>query len=194
MFDCRIPLALVLTSALASTSAGLADTTNELSQAIEEFGAQCAPVMDSPDGFYRSALSGGGETSLMVTQSDDGLVHWILRMDQREMFLFYIGQVYGRTRVSCQYSFIVDNPSQSTTDMNNDAFLAAIAGLGETSVTGGAMAISGILSEQSGNPHTIYDYVISGWPNIEQVVSASIQEGLVRLDVARVFSRELRLD
>ena len=194
MFDCRIPLTLVLTSTLASTSAGLADTKSELSQAIEVFGAQCAPFMESPEEFYRSALSGGNETSLMVTQSDDGLVHWGFRMDQREMFHFYIGQIDDRTRVSCQYSFIVVNPSQSTTDMNNDAFLAAIAGLGGASVIGGAMVISGILSEQSGNPHTIYDYMISGWPNIENVVSASVQEGWIRLDVSRVLSRQLRLD
>ena len=190
MFDCRIVFAVVL----ASTSGGLADSESELRRAIDVFGTQCAQVMDSPEGFYRSARSGGDESSFMITQSVDGLVHWIVRMEQREMLLFYIGQIDGKTRVSCQYSFIVDNPSQSTTDMNNDAFLAVISGLGEANATGGGMAVSGILSEQSGNPHTIYDYVISGWPNIEEVVSASVQEGWVRLDVAKELSRKLRLD
>ena len=194
MFDCRIPLALVLTSTFASTSAGQADTVSEISQAIEEFGVQCAPFTESPVEFYKSARSEGDESHFMVTRSDDGLVHLILRMDQREMLIFHIGRVDGRTRVSCQYTLIFDDALQSTTDVNNDAFLAAIAVLSEANVTGGAMAISGILSEQSANPHTIYDYVISGWPDIEQVVSASIQEGFVRLDVARVFSQQLRLD
>lgn len=193
MFACRTRTVVAVACILGSATNAVAEQRANIDGAVEMFGSQCASAIAAPEEFYFDALAGGDESPFMVTLSDDGQIHEVIRMTQPTMLFVRLGEVDGRTHVHCRYSFGFD-PSQEATDARNDEFLAAIARLEGATTTGGAMEVRGILSKYSGNPHTVYEYLVNGWPDMEQIVLADIQEGVFTLAVDRMLPRPLSLE
>lgn len=170
-----------------------AQSASGIEAAVKAFEAQCGAALTDPEGYYEAAAEGGEGNPLMVVESADATVHWIMDMRYPVVYSAQIGEIDDRTHIYCDYS-VIDESSDTGIEARIDTFLSALDALGIATPRGGAMDVSGIFSEMDGAPRVIHEYAVSGWPIPGIVVVASIQPDQFSLTAEKTFNRPFTPD
>jgi len=189
----RLAAATVVVALVTTPQFAPAQSATAIEPAIEAFQVECGAALNDPESYYRAARDGGEDGPLMVTESADGTVHWIMDIRYPVVFSAQIGEIDQRTVVDCDDAVILE-ASEAGLDANNDTFLSAMDAIGSNSPVGGAMEVSGVFSEVDGTPRTIYEHAVSNWLEPGQVVVASVQPDLFRLTAHKTFNRPFSIE